>query len=66
MLFQSAKMASIGVLSAGIAHEINNPISFVKSNLQLMEDYLEDIGIILIEYDKLHNIINDGEKVRTI
>jgi signal transduction histidine kinase len=34
---QQEKMASVGVLSAGIAHEINNPIAFISSNLQVME-----------------------------
>ncbi|WP_159084454.1 sensor histidine kinase [Dongshaea marina] len=38
-LLQTEKMASLGVLSAGIAHEINNPLSFVKSNLQRVKGY---------------------------
>jgi signal transduction histidine kinase len=38
-LLQSEKLASIGQLSAGIAHEINNPMSFVKSNLNSLTDY---------------------------
>ncbi|MGL1956932.1 MAG: ATP-binding protein [Colwellia sp.] len=42
-LIQSEKLASIGMLSAGVAHEINNPISFVKSNLEILKDYLVDI-----------------------
>jgi two-component system NtrC family sensor kinase len=42
-LIQSEKMASIGVLAAGVAHEINNPLGFVKSNLDVLEEYLTDI-----------------------
>jgi len=42
-LVQSEKMASIGLLAAGVAHEINNPIGFIKSNLEVLEDYLNDI-----------------------
>jgi len=42
-LIQSEKMASIGVLAAGVAHEINNPLGFVKSNLDILQEYLTDI-----------------------
>ncbi len=38
-LLQQEKMASIGQLAAGVAHEINNPTGFVHSNLQAMEKY---------------------------
>lgn len=40
-LVETEKMASIGTMAAGVAHEINNPISAVKSNLQTCFDYLE-------------------------
>lgn len=40
-LLQSDKMASIGTLAAGIAHEINNPTAFVLSNLSTLEKYRE-------------------------
>lgn len=39
-LLQSEKLASIGQLSAGIAHEINNPISFVLSNAKSLSEYI--------------------------
>lgn len=39
-ILESEKMASIGQLSAGVAHEINNPIGFVSSNLDALTDYL--------------------------
>jgi len=42
-LVQSEKMASIGVLASGVAHEINNPIGFIKSNLFMLKDYFVDI-----------------------
>ncbi len=42
-LVQSEKMASIGVLAAGVAHEINNPIGFIRSNLEVLDDYFTDV-----------------------
>lgn len=46
-LVQSEKMVSIGMVSAGVAHEINNPIGFVKSNLTSLNEYLEYLLPIL-------------------
>ncbi|BFM48412.1 ATP-binding protein [Marinomonas sp. THO17] len=40
-LVQSEKMASIGTLAAGVAHEINNPIGYVMSNVQRLQEYSE-------------------------
>lgn len=41
-LVQSEKMATVGQLSAGIAHEINNPMGFIKSNIGSLGTYIED------------------------
>lgn len=42
-LVQSEKMAVIGQLAAGVAHEINNPVGFIASNLDTLSDYLLDL-----------------------
>lgn len=42
-LLESEKRATIGVLTAGVAHEINNPLAFVISNLGTLKDYQQDI-----------------------
>lgn len=42
-LLQSEKMASIGQLAAGVAHELNNPIGFIQSNIVTLQDYVGDL-----------------------
>jgi two-component system NtrC family sensor kinase len=51
-LLQSEKMASIGQLAAGVAHEINNPIGYVYSNLGSLQKYLDDVFAVLAAYEK--------------
>ncbi len=65
-LVQSEKMASIGQLAAGVAHEINNPIGYISSNLVSLKGYLEDLfGLIsLYEANEANGI--DAELLQQI
>jgi signal transduction histidine kinase len=53
-MLQSEKMASIGQLVAGVAHEINNPISFVLGNLSYAETAIHDLIKLIILYQNNH------------
>jgi signal transduction histidine kinase len=50
-LLQSEKMAAIGQLAAGVAHEINNPVGFVSSNLTTLQRYVADLLKLLSTYE---------------
>jgi len=67
-LLLSDKMASIGQLAAGIAHEINNPIGFISSNLATLAGYQKDIAPLIEEYRKfieaLKNSNNNGKETK--
>lgn len=49
-LVQAEKMASIGQLAAGVAHEINNPVGFINSNLTTLVDYLNGLFGLIEQY----------------
>ncbi|MBC7858807.1 MAG: PAS domain S-box protein [Burkholderiaceae bacterium] len=56
-LLQSEKMASIGQLAAGVAHEINNPVGFVNSNLGTLQRYATDMLTLLAAYERLEGTL---------
>jgi two-component system, NtrC family, sensor kinase len=59
-MVQSEKMASIGQLAAGVAHEINNPTGFVSSNLKSLGDYQDDISRLLSTYQSLKTTLKEA------
>lgn len=52
-LVQQEKMASVGQLAAGVAHEINNPLAFVTSNLQTLKKYTERFLDLIARYQRV-------------
>lgn len=61
-LLHSEKMASIGQLAAGVAHEINNPLGFVLSNIGSLERYLKDFFSLLDAYEKMEAALNEESR----
>jgi two-component system NtrC family sensor kinase len=63
-LVQSEKLASIGQLAAGVAHEINNPIGYVHSNIGSLENYLKNIFEMFDAYVALEHELPDAARAR--
>ena len=65
-LVQSEKMASIGQLAAGVAHEMNTPVGFVASNFETLEGYVRKFKELLEMYDELGGRIETSEKTELL
>lgn len=63
-LVQSAKMSSLGQLVAGVAHELNNPIAFIYSNMVQMRQYLKNIEELTAMVDDLQGKLPPEERDR--
>jgi signal transduction histidine kinase len=62
-LLQSEKLASIGQLAAGVAHEINNPVGYVYSNLNTLRKYVEDLFNVLHKYECLESAVPQNNEL---
>ena len=57
-LIESEKLASLGQMTAGIAHEINNPVNFVRSNVQPLKRDIEEILSVINEVNPALSVEN--------
>jgi two-component system, NtrC family, sensor kinase len=62
-LIQTEKMSSLGHLVAGIAHEINNPVSFIQGNLRYAKDYVQMLIELVRSYGNLYPDVPEIESV---
>ena len=53
-LIQSEKMSSLGQMVAGVAHEINNPVTFIAGNIEHASNYFQDLLNLLLLYQKYY------------
>lgn len=67
-LIQSEKMASLGLMTSGLAHEINNPINFVSSGIQAFDVLLRRLRYVLEAYAKLtpENFLDELKNVQEV
>jgi len=61
-LIQSEKLAELGTLTAGIAHEINNPLNTIITKLKMLQDYVLDFKQFLVEFKDDNRLLLDKTK----
>ena len=59
LIIESEKLASLGLLTAGIAHEIRGPVSYVDANLKSLNGYCQDLFRLIKTYEKTHHLLGD-------
>jgi len=60
-MYQQEKLASIGHLAAGVAHELNNPIGFVNSNFTVLREYFEDLTLYFNHLHENYGVEADNQ-----
>ncbi|HVQ39186.1 MAG TPA: response regulator [Pyrinomonadaceae bacterium] len=65
-LVHTEKMASLGQLAAGVAHELNNPAGFIFGNMDLLGDYLGQLRHLLQIYDQTTLSVEDTQLVNSL
>lgn len=64
-LYESARLRSVGQLAAGVAHEINNPIGFISSNLRVASDYVDELKACLSATPENQEMLQDFHDLLT-